>query len=63
MTIALQFENDAFNSETTETGNIVSDEIAEEVANPDWVNIFYTQQQKSVETINKLSKDYEQPQQ
>ena len=32
------------------------------MVNPDLVDRFYTQQQKSVETINKLSKDYAQPQ-
>ena len=31
----MQFENDPFNSETTETDSILSDETAEEVANPD----------------------------
>ena len=30
----MQFENDPFNRETTETGNRLSDQIAEEVANP-----------------------------
>ena len=49
----MQFENGPFNSETTETGNILSNEIAE--AQPKkWqnlieVNRFYTQNQKNVE--------------
>ena len=42
----MQFENDPFNSETTGTGNRLSDEIAEEVANPDSQQILHTAAEK-----------------
>ena len=37
----MQFENDPFNSETTETGNILSDEIAE-AQQKKWQTDFHT---------------------
>ena len=60
----MQFENDPFNSETTETGNRVSDEIVG-AQQKKWQTLIestdlYT---AAVETINKMSKDYAQPQQ
>ena len=63
----MQFENDPFNSETTETGYILSDEIAE-AQHKKWQTLiestdFTHSSRKAWKTINKLSKDYAQPQQ
>ena len=49
----MPFENDPFNSQTIETGNMLSNEI---VANPDWANRFYTQQQESAENYQHIVK-------
>ena len=58
----MQFENDPFNSETTETGNRLSDEIAE-AQQKKWQTLiestdFTHSSRKAWKTINKLSKDY-----
>ena len=63
----MQFENDPFNSETTETGNRLSDEISE-VLQKKWQTLnestdFTHSSRKAWKTINKLSKDYKQLQQ
>ena len=63
----MQFENDPFNSETIETGNILSDEIAE-AQQKKWKTLiesteFTHSSRKAWKPINKLSKDYVQPQQ
>ena len=63
----MQFENDPFNSETTETGNRISAEIAE-AQQKNWQTLiestdFTHSSRKAWKTINKLSKDYAQPQQ
>ena len=63
----MQFENDQFNSETTETGNRLSNEIAE-APQKKWQTLiestdFTHRCRKAWKTINKLSKDYAQPQQ
>ena len=63
----MQFENDPFNSETTETGNRLSDKIAE-AQQKKWQTLiestdFTHSSRKSWKTINKLSKDYAQSQQ
>ena len=63
----MQFENDPFNSETTETGNRLSDDIAE-AQQKKWQTLiestdFTHRSRKAWKTINKLSKDYAQPQQ
>ena len=58
----MQFENDPFNSETTEPGNRISDEIAEVQQNK-WQTLiestdFTHSIRKAWKTIKKLSKDY-----
>ena len=63
----IPFEDDPFNSETTETGNRLSDEIVEAQRNK-WLTLieskdFTHSSIKAWKTINKLSKDYAQPQQ
>ena len=63
----MQFENDPFNSETTETGNRLFDKIAE-AQQKKWQTLiestdFTHSSRKSWKTINKLSKDYARPQQ
>ena len=61
----MQFEDDPFNSETTETGNGLSDEITEAQQNK-WQPLiestdFTHSSGKAWKTINKVSKDYAQP--
>ena len=58
----MQFEDDPFNSEATETGNILSDKIAE-AQQKKWhtlieSTVFTDRNRKTRKTINKLSKDY-----
>ena len=62
----MQFENDPLNSETTETGNRLSDEIAG-AQQKKWQTLikstyFTHSSRKAWKTIYKLSKDYAQPQ-
>ena len=63
----MQFENDPFNSELTDTGNRLSDEIAKAQQNRCQTLIestnFTHSSRKTWNTINKLSKDYAKPQQ
>ena len=49
------FENNPFNSETTETGIIISDEIAE-AQQKKWKTLIESQQQKSVENYQQTVK-------
>ena len=63
----MQFENDQFNSETTETGNRLSNEIVD-AQQKKWQTLiestyFTPSSRKAWKTISKLSKDYAQPQQ
>ena len=58
----MQLKNDPFNSETTETGNRISDEIVE-AQKKKWQTLiestdFTHSSRKAWETINKLSKDH-----
>ena len=63
----MQFENDPFDCETTETGNRLSNEIAE-AQQKKWETLiestdFTHSSRKAWKSINKLSKDYVQLQQ
>ena len=63
----MQFENDTFNSETTGTGNRLSYEVSE-AQQKKWQTLIEStdithRSRKGWKTINKLSKDYAQPQQ
>ena len=63
----MQFETNPFNSETTETCNRLSDDIAE-FQQKKWQTLikstdFTHSSRKSWKTINTLSKDYAQPEQ
>ena len=62
----MQFEDDPFSSKTTETGNRISDEIAE-AHQKKWQTLIETEythnSRKTWKTINKLPKDYAQPHQ